>query len=92
MGRTNLLPCFLIVCSFLALCAGSPPALANSATDAQDVTWTVTREYNSGSGGWDIKVVTDESPPATYWITEDSTGDEDPFIQIDPDSDQAWVI
>jgi hypothetical protein len=62
----------------------APPALANSVEDDSGVSWTATREYNSSSQGYDIKVVTDESPASVYWVTADSGGDEAPWIAIDP--------
>jgi len=44
----------------------------------------VTRQYNSSSGGFDIQVITDESPASIYWVTADSGGDESPYIALDP--------
>ena len=68
------------------------PVSANSVEDNSGVTWTVTREYNASSSGYDIKVTTDEFPIATYWITSDALGDKDPWIAIDPDTDYPVVV
>lgn len=56
------------------------------------MSWTASREYNSSSGGFDIKVITDETPASTFWVTADSGGDEDPQIAIDPATDYPVVV
>lgn len=70
----------------------STPARANSVEDDYGVTWTVTREYNSSSSGYDIFVETDESPVSEYWITSDSLGDKSPWIAIDENSGYPVVV
>lgn len=70
----------------------APLALGNSVEDDSGVTWTATREYNSSSQGYDIKVVTDEFPISVYWVTADSGGDQDPWIRIAPDTDYPVVV
>lgn len=70
----------------------TPPALANSVEDDSGVTWTATRELNPSSGGFDIHVITDSFPADIYWVTADSGGDEDPWIEIDPDTDYPVVV
>lgn len=68
------------------------PAFCNSVEDSSGVTWTATRQYNSSSDGFDIRVMTDEFPAGTYWVTADSGGDESPFIALDPDTDYPVVV
>lgn len=89
--RFSLTTVFLALVSALALLF-APPALANSVEDDSGVTWTATREYNTSSGGYDILVVTDETPASLYWVTADSGGDEAPFIAIDPDTGYPVVV
>ncbi len=91
LNRFSLPSTILIVFAALVM-LNAPPVLANSVEDDSGVTWTATREYNSSSQGYDIKVVTDESPASIYWVTADSGGDEDPQIAIDPATGYAVVV
>jgi hypothetical protein len=95
MKRQNPLErCPALILATIALMAlfSSAPARANSLEDDYGVTWTVTREYNPSSSGYDVFVETDESPASEYWITSDSLGDKDPWIAIDDDTGYPVVV
>lgn len=67
------------------------PAMADSITDGHGTTWTVVRDFNKSSMGWDLRLIVNGNDERAIWVTQDSTLDRDPVIAIDPLSGKPVV-
>jgi hypothetical protein len=67
------------------------PATADTTVDDNGTVWTVVRDFNKNTDGWDLRLIVDGDETRPVWITEDATLDQDPVIAIDPLSGKPVV-
>ncbi len=86
--RLNLI-LLIVVCT--AAVFVTAPSVADSIVDDSGTTWTVVRDFNKTSGGWDLRLIVNGDDERSLWVTEDTILDQDPVVGLDPLSGKPVV-
>jgi len=79
--RFNLI---LLIAAIAASLFVAGPALADTTVDDNGTVWTVVRDFNKSTNGWDLRLIVNGDETRPIWITQDNILDQDPVIAIDP--------
>jgi hypothetical protein len=81
----------MIAALAMVLIAATPSA-ADSIVDESGTSWTVVRDFNKNSNGWDLRLIVSGNDDRVIWVTQDSIIDRDPAIALDPLSGKPVVF
>jgi hypothetical protein len=81
----------LLIVAFVAALFVTAPSVADSIVDDYGTTWTVVRDFNKTSGGWDLRLIVDGDDARSFWVTQDTILDQDPVVCLDPLSGKPVV-
>lgn len=80
-NRFNLI---FLIAAFTAVLFIFTPASADSLVDDHGTVWTVVRDFNKSTGGWDLQLIVNGDDERAIWVTTDQILDQDPVIALDP--------
>lgn len=80
-NRFNLI---FLIAAFVAALFVAQLAMTDSIVDDHGTVWTVVRDFNKSSGGWDLQLIVNGDDERAIWVTSDQILDQDPVIALDP--------
>lgn len=80
-----------MIAAFTVALFVSAPSVADTLVDDYGTVWTVVRDFNKSSNGWDLRLIVNGDDDRAIWITQDSILDQDPVIALDPLSGRPVV-